>query len=182
MGNTTVNWNTFEYRLTTGGKRRKHHEVTCGACGNTHMLRADDARKAERLNRPCKSCHTSAIGKIGYQVTAAKMGKDFALNAVAGYQLANPSKPEQQIADWLDEMGVSYTRQVIVELGISRYIVDFVLANGKGIEGAGGYWHAKNKQAKDVLLAAAMQMLFVTDDLVMNDPVNARALIAEYVK
>ncbi|PWR46455.1 hypothetical protein DK295_15280, partial [Listeria monocytogenes] len=63
----------------------------------------------------------------------------------------------------------------------TRYIVDFMLADGKGIEGAGGYWHARNKQAKDELLAQAMIVLFITDAMVMNQPAEALTLITRFV-
>lgn len=183
MGNTTVNWEKYESRNArkSGNRTERFYEVTCGICGLTYGLRKHDARKAVAENRTCKKCQTSAAGKRGYKVTAAKLGNDFALQAVIKTQLANPSKPEQQIAVWLDELGVSYTRQVIVNLATSRYIVDFMLADGRGIEGAGGYYHARNKQSKDEQLAEMMIVLFLTDDLVMKNPDAAFGIIKKFV-
>jgi len=163
-----------------GARKEKYYRVNC-RCGHTTHLRLHDARNAVVENRQCGDCQRHEASEKGFKVCAQKYGEDFAIKAVIKYQLENPSKPERQIAAWLDELGVSYQRQVVVNLGSTRYIVDFMTADGKGIEGAGGYWHARDKQDKDELLAQAMLVLFVTDDLVMNQPADALALITRFV-
>lgn len=178
---TTLDTSEFIRKPRKNGSRmEKYYRVNC-RCGHTTHLRIHDARNAVVDNRECADCQRAKASAKGFSVCAQKYGEDFAIKAVIKHQLENPSKPERQIAAWLDELGVKYQRQVVVNLGFTRYIVDFMLADGKGIEGAGGYWHARNKQEKDELLAQAMLVLFVTDDLVMNQPAEALALITRFV-
>jgi len=178
---TTLDTTDFVRKPRKDGTRpEKYYRVNC-RCGHTTHLRLHDARNAVVENRQCADCQRAQASAKGFSVCAQKYGEDFAIKAVIKAQLDNPSKPERQIAAWLDELGVSYQRQVVVNLGSTRYIVDFMLADGKGIEGVGGYWHARNKQAKDELLAQAMIVLFITDDLVMNQPAEALTLITRFV-
>jgi len=183
MGTTTVNWANYTEKVARKNSARleKFYEMTCGGCGSTYELRKYDANKAVAENRVCKKCQLAARQAKGYAVCAQKYGDDFVVQLVIKQQLSNPSKPEQQIAAWLDQLGVGYQRQVVIDLGVTRYIVDFLLSDGKAIEGAGGYWHARNKQQKDAMLAESMIVLFLNDDLVMNNPAEAFALITRYV-
>lgn len=180
---TTLNTSAFIYKPRRDGNRQeRYYELTCGQCSNTYHLRMHDARKAVTENRPCKSCAARTAGAVGAAVTMERYGKEFLLAQVVKQQLAHPSRPEQQIAIWLDELGVTYKRQVIVNLGSCNYIVDFMLDGGKCIEGAGGYWHDLNKGDKDEMLAQAMIVLFLTDELVMKSPTEAFALIKRFVE
>lgn len=184
MQKTTLDLTDFIRKPRTNGTRtERYYALTCGKCGNKYHLRLHDARKAVAENRICNHCNQRELARKGYAACVEKHGVDFTLKFVTEYQLAHPSKPEQQIAAWLDQLGVSYQRQVVINLGgNTRYIVDFYLDNGKAIEGAGGYWHARNKGAKDEKLASMLNVLFVTDTLINDDPELALETISKFVR
>lgn len=178
MQQTTVNYSDKQLLPRKNGTRRDTcYAVTYGCCGTVKYMHKQNAEKAVAENRRCEKCHCNE----NYEQLKAKYGVDFLVQKTIERQLANPSKPEKQIMVWLDEMGVNYLRQQIVKLGKGRYVVDFLLADGRAIEGTGGYWHPINKADKDVELAGILNVLFVDDDLTNNNPVAARAAIAEFV-
>lgn len=184
MNQTTLDLTKFVRKPRKNGNRNeRYYALTCGLCGGEYHLRLHDARKAVAENRACSHCNQKALAKAGYAACVRKHGVDFTLKFVTEYQLAHPSKPEQQIIKWLDELGVKYQRQVTVDLGNGmRYIVDFFFDNGKAIEAAGGFWHAKNKQSKDSILATILNVLFINDDVIMQQPDVAFAKISAFVR
>lgn len=178
MNTTTVDFtNSKLVTRPNGTKRETHYAVTYGCCGATKFLHKQNATKALQENRVCGNCQRLA----NYKTVQAKYGTDFLVEKTIERQLANPSKPERQIMVWLDELGVDYLRQQIVKLGKGRYVVDFLLADGRAIEGSGGYWHPINKAHKDVELALILNVLFIDDELVNSHASEARAAIAQFV-
>lgn len=178
MNTTTVDFNNSKLIARPNGTRREtHYAVTYGCCGATKFLHKQNATKAQTENRVCGNCQRLA----NYRKVQATHGTDFLVQKTIERQLANPSKPERQIMVWLDEMGVDYLRQQIVKLGKGRYVVDFLLADGRAIEGSGGYWHPLNKAHKDAELAQILTVLFIDDSLTTASPAEARAAIEKFV-
>ena len=183
MQKTTLDLTDFIRKPRKNGKRtERYYALTCGNCGEKYHLRIHDARKAVEENRVCAHCNQIAQSKKGYAACVRKHGEDFTIKFVTEYQLAHPSTTEQQIMAWIDKLGVTYQRQVVVNLGgKSRYIVDFYFDNGKAIEAA-GYWHIQKKGAKDEKLASLLNVLFVTDDSVKGQPELTFETIAKFIR
>jgi very-short-patch-repair endonuclease len=118
--------------------------ASCPDCGNSRLLRADDAKKAERINRLCSRCHAREAGKRGYQATVAKKGKDFAIDCVQQYRLANPSSLEKRVMDNLSGAGITYEREVLLQHDNRHYLVDFIVGD-IAIEVQGEWVHQFHK-------------------------------------
>lgn len=181
MSKTTLNTDNFINKPRKDGTRNERYYEVTHSCGHTSHLRIHDARNAVTNNGVCRTCHSRKAAAKGYAACVRKYGAEFPIKFVIKHQLANPSKPEQQIMKWLTELNVGFDRQVPINLGGYYYIADFMLSNGKVIEASGGYWHAKDKGEKDAKLASAMLVLFLTDELVMKNPAEALRILTEYV-
>ena len=64
--------------------------------------------------------------------------------AIAEGRISPVSKLEDEVAEVLDGLGVSYTRQVPVRGAAGRFVacVDFMLSDGRALEVNGTFWHA----------------------------------------
>lgn len=85
-----------------------------------------------------KSESLSASGKAGYQALVKKGKGKLASRKAAEWRLAHPSNLEQTVIDWLDELKISYRREV----EINGFYADFVCRNF-AIEVMGAQWHEK---------------------------------------
>jgi very-short-patch-repair endonuclease len=83
-----------------------------------HQVRAGKARAADRTEM-------SRIGRLGYQATMSRYGREYVLERMASWRRRNPSCHEQAVAKALDKEGVEYEREVVLD----RYVVDFVVGN-----------------------------------------------------
>jgi len=143
----SIDWaNPVKSTRMVRGKPRtdKRYTVICPTCGNTRLLRSDDAKKAERTNRPCSRCHASIAGKQGYKATVRNKGKDFAVGCVQQYRLSNPSSLEQQVMGALNTAGIAYEREVLLQHDNRHYLIDFIVGN-IAIEVQGEWAHQFHK-------------------------------------
>lgn len=139
---TTIDWNNpVKSTRMVRGKLRTGNSffVTCPCCGNSRLLRADDAKKA--VNRPCQKCHASIAGKQGYKATVRKKGKDFAIECVREYRLGNPSSLELEVMKRLDSAGIRYEREVLLNTDGRHYLIDFVIEGSIALEVQGTWAH-----------------------------------------
>ena len=182
-----VDWSQVELRPRgyrgRPTKRESYYACRCEQCGRTYWLRATDARRAEQRGSACKRCHCQAAGRNGYAATRDKYGVRFALEQVAAYQLAHPSKPEAAVNTWLDERGLHYTRQYIFRKGGANFIIDFVVFIGVAFAmdrrialEVNGYRHQHHGQTRDAQLRAVWPgpVLFVDAAQVAKAPDAAK--------
>lgn len=95
-----------------------------------------ESAKAARAKVSSKSCAEN--GAKGYAALVAQGKEKLAAQKAAEWRLAHPTSLEVQVKEWLDELFVSYEREV----NIDRYYVDFLV--GKlAIEVNGAQWHEK---------------------------------------
>lgn len=83
----------------------------------------------------------AANGRKGWLATAAKHGKDVAAKQAANWRRNHPTRPEQIVIEWLNELGVAYQREDPVGASFGTFYVDFRLADGRAIEVDGAIWH-----------------------------------------
>lgn len=153
--NQLVDWANPEMLIKPRKNRPQQKEtcyrVTCSQCGNERYLTKSAAKYAEDAGG-CLKCHTSKIGKRGYQVAVERGLREKALDGIAAFQLANASKPERLLAKMLDDSGIQYERQKIW----SGYILDFVIPSASGesicIEVNGYYWHEGRENRDSFIL------------------------------
>lgn len=128
-------------------RRQRYHEVVCEACGSTRWLRLCDARKES----PCKLCDRRAKGRKGYAVTAQRHGQKHAMRGLQAYRLDHPSQPEQALANWFEQLGIAYQREVWIETTRGKvWLVDFVLPlHGRqiAVEFNGAWTHRDRAQS-----------------------------------
>jgi hypothetical protein len=183
-----VDWSQVELRprgyRSRPNKRESYYACTCEQCGRTYWLRATDARRAEQRGSTCKRCHCQVAGRNGYAATRDKYGVHYALERVAAYQLAHPSKPEDTVRNWLEERGLHYSRQYIFRKGGANFIIDFVIFIGVAFAmdqrialEVNGYHHQKHGQARDARLQEMWPgaVVFIDATRVTNAPAEAQA-------
>lgn len=129
-------------RMVRGKPRTDNrYAVACPCCGNTRLLRSADAKKAAKHNRLCQKCHCQMAGKLGYKATVRNKGKDFAIECVRDYRLSNPSSLEQEVMSRLDEAGIRYEREVLLNADVHKYLIDFVIEGSIALEVQGEWAH-----------------------------------------
>jgi len=181
-----VDWSQFELRPrgyhSRPNKRERYYACTCEVCGRAYWLRATDARRAAERDSTCKRCHCQAAGRKGYAATRSKYGERYALECVAAYQIAHPSKPEETVRDWLDERGAHYRRQYIFRKSGANFIIDFVIIVGYALDQRialeiNGYQHQQHGQVRDARLQKLWPgpVVFVDAERVASVPDAAKA-------
>lgn len=166
----TVLWDTRAIETRPSGKRRESYvDVQCDACGEVRRVTMSTAKRSTM----CKPCQQADA----LMIAAARSMKR--LKAIAAHQLANPSKPEQQVAEWLDAWGYAYERQHIF-LGEHRaYIIDFVVGD-VAIE-VNGYHHIRPaimKRDDDLCDDWRGEVVFL-DAMNLNDAILAQAILGK---
>lgn len=127
------------------------------------MLRPSDAARAKQ----CRRCHLTEIAPLGYAATAARYGEKFAVAHQRTYRLENPSDLEIQMMAVLDELALTYEREVLVEMGDHCYLIDFVLDGWFAIEVNGSWAHQFHQERDDrkvkALTRAGYRVLVVNE-------------------
>lgn len=174
-------------------RRETHYPVRCAnpACGQVRWLKGTDARRAEAEQRICRRCQASLAGKRGYAMTTALYGTDFALKAMQQSQRLHPSKHEEILRAWLEELGMDFEFQVIFsavdEVGrIHNFIIDFVVKTVTGevaIE-VNGYHHKKFRAHRDQCEQALWpgDIYFIDTDDIDTNPTDVKALLQQVVQ
>lgn len=162
-------------RPNSRNRRETFYPVTCPDCLNVRYLRAFDARRVEREQRfVCGVCQRSAAGKRGYVVTTLRYGEKIAVKHCRAWQLANPSRPAQEVARILDLLGVPYQRESWLATKASGkrqrvYLLDFELAGGRVIEVDGEWAHGqpsrikRDRALRSLLTRRGMPLLRISD-------------------
>lgn len=134
----------------TASKRRRVRHV-CPDCGRVRLLQPSDARKTTR----CLMCHCRRIAPLGFQATAAKQGRDFAIRAAAHKRKQQPSSLEQQVEAALGQIAdITWEREYAVErAGHPPYYVDFAVTTEQhflALEVNGSYAHRHDDEANSL--------------------------------
>lgn len=135
-------------RTSNPARRERFYPVSCSKCGEWRLLRAHDARKAIAEDRVCATCQRSAAGRLGFEASMQKYGKDFVINRFLGareYRIQNPSQLERQVAQALDNAKVRYEREVLFTTPDDRIMTafDFLIEGWLYVEVDGEYIHSK---------------------------------------
>lgn len=161
---------------------RQRHKipVTCPSCGQVRYLEPHHANPLT----PCKKCHTSRIGKLGYKATVAKHGDQFAIGFVRQYRLDHPSVLERAVMTALDQLGLRYEREYIYQVSPRKvYLIDFVVSAGIDyfieVNGVVHRYHLDRDTAKAAAIrAAGYPLIILTQDDInrpdLSDRINAR--------
>lgn len=80
-------------------------------------------------------------GRVGWAVTAARYGADWAAKQAADWRRANPNEYELKVMGWLDQFQLSYTHETLV----GDVWADFKLADLPAVvEVDGTVWHTNS--------------------------------------
>lgn len=140
--------------------------VVCQECGYERWLCKSDANKAATTGA-CRRCHSRRNGKAVY----AQYGEKLATQ-LRDYRMKNPSSLERAIMDALEELGLSYEREIsfFTLNGYTTYI-DFKIAGNSEfyIEANGLYYHGETRCERDTDLARSLAclgkpLLVITDE------------------
>ncbi len=188
-----VNWNAGKLLPAPRRKRPRQRErfypVHCANpdCNNIRWLTKSAAERAEAEQRMCRKCQTIQAGKKGFAVTAARYGADFALRAVQRHQIANPSRHEQIVAEWLTEFNANFQRQADFaetdEGGVRHcFILDFLVSTLQGkqiVLEVNGYFHNRYRAERDYWLECLYpgDVIFINTDDIDKDPEQVRTAI-----
>jgi hypothetical protein len=123
-------------------RQRRTVPHVCPDCGRVRQLQPSDACKTTR----CRHCHCRRIAPLGFQATAAKQGRDFAIRAAAEKRRLQPSSLERQVEIALGAIpGITWEREYAVERAERNpYYVDFAITTGQrfiALEVNGSYAH-----------------------------------------
>lgn len=134
----------------TSSKRRRVRHI-CPDCGRVRLLQPSDARKTTR----CRMCHCRRIAPLGFQATATKQGRDFAIRAAALKRRQQPSSLEQQVETALGQIAdITWEREYAVErAGHPPYYVDFAVTTERqllALEVNGSYAHRHDDESKSL--------------------------------
>jgi hypothetical protein len=126
-------------------RQRKRVQHICPACGQIRYLQPSDAAKTKH----CQRCHCQQIASLGFQATAAKRGRDFAIRAAASKRKQHPTTLEAQVGAALCEIpGIAWEREYAIEReGHNPYYVDFAIQTGRhfiALEVNGSFAHRQN--------------------------------------
>lgn len=157
---------------------RTWYETPCSnqGCPEKRWLKASDARK----NSQCFRCAQREKSVKGFKATCKKHGSLFAIEKVQAYQLEHPSSLNRQTMTILDEMGIHYEREVLLEG--TNFLIDFVINGCHAIEVNGAWAHSHHQQRdqhKFNLIRNAGYRLLPLDE---RDMPNARAIIADFLR
>ena len=131
------------------GHRR--YPVACPLCGRERLLRRCDIREG----RPCKACHNRRIAPLGGQATLRKYGLKTLIQHARRYRLAHPSDLEQIVSGALDDLGVAYEREALIEAGDDTFLIDFLIGD-LALEVFGDFPH-RDRAAHDRTRARALR-------------------------
>lgn len=183
-----IDWNHPELRpaprAARPNARESFYRALCPTCGRERWLTANNARWAEARGASCGICQRRAAGKV----TKDRYGLEYFLKRVQSSQLANPSKPEAQVARWLKKLGFEVERQhIFITHHAGReqgWCIDFIfptLPTRPALEVV-GYWHKRERSQRDALLAELWgEVLFLDADLVTRQPSLAQVQIRDFL-
>jgi hypothetical protein len=124
-------------------------------------------------------------------MTTALYGTDFALKVMQQSQRLHPSKHEEILRAWLEELGMDFDFQVLFsapdESGkIHNFIIDFVVKTVRGdaaIE-VNGYHHKKFRTHRDQCEQALWPgtIYFIDIDDIDTKPTHVKALLQQIVR
>lgn len=148
-------------------RQRKRVQHVCPACGQIRYLQPSDAAKTKH----CQRCHCQQIVSLGFQATAAKQGRDFAIRAAANKRKQHPTTLEAQVEAALSEIpGIAWEREYAIErAGHNPYYVDFAIQTGQhfiALEVNGSFAHRQDSDA-DSLRTDTLFLHF--DDVIVLD-------------
>lgn len=149
-------------------RQRKRVQHVCPACGQIRYLQPSDAAKTKH----CQRCHCQKIAALGFQATAAKKGRDFAIRAAARKRKQQPSTLEAQVETALCQIcGIAWEREYAVErTGHNPYYVDFAIQTGQhfiALEVNGSFAHRQNSNADSLRIDTLF--LYFDDVIVMTE-------------
>jgi hypothetical protein len=172
-------------RTKRPNQREMHYPVRCAnpECNNVRWLTTCAAERAESETRVCRRCQASAAGKKGREVTSARYGQDFLLQALRRSQLNNPSSYEVLVEGWIAALcethGIRYTAQLPFSAidsaeVVHNFLIDFVLHLPSGdiaIE-VNGFHHKKYRAERDYWLVQFYpgEVVFIDTDAVDDTP------------
>lgn len=174
QGATSVDYDRAESRPRSKNSNRREKFVPCycGSCGGEYWLTVSNARRAEKENRVCRRCHSSRIGKKGYQTTMQRVGRERLTAAIVKRQLEKPSKAEIAVKGILDDLFAYTNRRYLTQQTFNNWIMDFVVTcrgGGKweAVIEVNGYWHKQNRAERDERLKklVGVPVLFIDADL-----------------
>ncbi len=149
--------------------QRKRIPHVCPACGRIRYLQPSDAAKTKH----CQRCHCQQIASLGFQATAAKKGRDFAIRAAARKRKQHPTTLEAQVEAALCEIcDIAWEREYAIErAGHNPYYVDFAIQTGRhfiALEVNGSFAHRQNSNADnlriDTLFLHFDDVIVLTED------------------
>ncbi len=148
--------------------QRKRIAHVCPSCGRIRYLQPSDAVKTYQ----CRRCHCQQIAPLGFQSTAARRGRDFAIRAAAHKRKQQPSTLEAQVEAALRQIaGITWEREYAVErANHNPYFVDFAIRLGNqliALEVNGSFAHRQRSDANS--LRTDTLFLFFDDVLVLTE-------------
>lgn len=146
--------------------QRKRIPHVCPTCGHIRYLQLFDAART----RQCQRCHCQQIASLGFQATAEKYGRDFAIRAAARKRKRQPSTLEAQVEAALREIpGIAWEREYTVERpDHNPYFVDFAVTTSRyriALEVNGAYAHRNDGESlrRDTLLLHFDDVIILTE-------------------
>jgi hypothetical protein len=136
-------------------RQRRTVPHVCPACGRMRHLQPSDAYKTTR----CRLCHCRRIAPLGFQATAAKQGRAFAIRATAEKRRLQPSSLERQVEIALGAIsGITWEREYAVKrVGRNPYYVDFEITTEQhfiALEVNSRYAHRRDDDASSLRIDA----------------------------
>lgn len=132
----TRNGRTFTetYRVYLTECRHVTHDGEI--CGRPRYL---PLRKAKAVKR-CAHCQRVEAGLANWQKNGMAL-----IESGAAWRKANPVEPHYQFARLLDEAGIDYREEFVIQADDSAYAIDFLVDN-VCVELNGHYWHDRPEQ------------------------------------
>jgi len=146
------------------------------------LLKPSDATKTKR----CQRCHCQMIAPLGFQATAEKRGRYFAIRAAANKRKQQPTTLEQKVEVALcDIPGIAWEREYAVDReGHNPYYVDFAVTTKHhliALEVNGSYAHRHDDEANS--LRTETLFLFFDDVIVLTeDEIKQAKSLREYIQ
>jgi hypothetical protein len=162
--------------------QRKRVQHVCPACGQIRYLQPADAAKTKH----CQRCHCQQIASLGFQATAAKRGRDFAIRAAASKRKQHPTTLEAQVEAALCEIpGIAWEREYAIEReGHNPYYVDFAIQTGRhfiALEVNGSFAHRRDTNANSLRIDTLF--LFFDDVIVLTEEeILSAGLLSEHIR
>ncbi|MBL8165272.1 MAG: hypothetical protein JNJ61_25035 [Anaerolineae bacterium] len=162
--------------------QRKRVRHVCPACGQIRYLQPSDAAKTKY----CRHCHCQQIASLGFQATAAKKGRDFAIRAAANKRKQHPSTLEAQVEAALCEIsGIAWEREYAIEReGRNPYYVDFAIQIGHSfiaLEVNGSFAHRQSSDADSLRIDTLF--LYFDDVIVLTEEeITSAVLLPEHIR